>query len=68
MISFGSDNSYDDAIKDLETFIEDDGESAIYAERRKSYWKYNVPVNPYTFSVCKTVADYFKVPSSKMPF
>ena len=68
VISFGSDNSYDDAIKNLETFIEYDGENAIYAERRKSYWKYNVPVNPYTFSVCKTVADYFEVPSSKMPF
>ena len=29
---------------------------------------YFVPVNPYTLEPCKTVEDYFKVPSSKMPF
>ena len=29
---------------------------------------YFVPVNPYTLEPCKTVEDYFKTPSSKMPF
>ena len=68
VILFGSDISYDDAIKDLEAFIEDDDESTLQAEHKKSYWKYNIPINPYTFTVCKTVEDYFKVPSRKMPF
>lgn len=29
---------------------------------------YFVPVNPYTLEACKTVEDYFKVPSLDIPF
>ena len=29
---------------------------------------YFVPINPFTLEECKTVEDYFKVPSRKMPF
>lgn len=50
--------SYDDARKNGITGFKDyKGENLYF-----------IPINPFTLKECKTVEDYFKVPSRKMPF
>lgn len=62
--AYGSDVSYDAALRHaIPVGIEEGVGSEFYVQ-----WRYNVPVNPYTFKPCKTVAEYFKIPETFIPF
>ena len=50
--------SYDDARKNGIVVVKDFKGEGVYF----------VPINPYTLEECKTVEDYFKIPSLDIPF